>query len=604
MLDRIKKRWNIYENRYAPFLNRAENDLKFYRGEQWDTTIKDAREKAGKPALVKNRIKPKVNLIKGVQRQNRYFFKVIPTDSAEPEYAEISRGINAKLKEIENENDGEYELSECFQEGIQVGRGYLESFIKEDKSTLPAMKKILFKSRDHNRVFVDPDSVEYDLSDAKDYFICTSFSQESLIDLYPEKKEEIKKLTPNEDGEWIMMSGDDGVEHRDYPTQGKSDDSSGEDNKSKNYLLKEYYYYETVNTSYLVNSMGIFEPIEGDTKKTEKTQENIKKKALERGIEFDYKVLSISKKKWYVCTSVGELELDKQEMPIDEPHIAPYFPDRIRSIKDLDKRDLGIITDLKGCQEEYNMLSSQTLAHINSSVNSGIAAEEGALLDKEKWKKLGATPGFIGEIKKGFWGKWQKMFPEQLSQGHFTLGKDSAQEMDEISNIRPDLMGANQGDKSGRALALQQQQGFLGINFYFDNFRRTKHLLARKLVKLICWVEGYDFNKLKLVVDDTAESPTMRYANFLETKELFESGALDSPYGDLIIEGMNITNKDRYIERWNQISEFKQMAQQLQQKEQQLMQMQSKIESQAQHESPQAKAAAEQAAIQDVMGGQ
>jgi len=61
---------------------------------------------------------------------------------------------------------------------------------------------------------------------------------------------------------------------------------------------------------------------------------------------------------------------------------------------------------------------------------------------------------------------------------------------------------------------------------------------------------------LKVVIDDAVESPTMRYANMQETKELFESGALQSPYGDLIIRGTNLTNKDEYERRFQEVNEF------------------------------------------------
>lgn len=598
----VKKRWSYYKSKYSSFISRADEDIRFYRGDQWDYEVKKEREDNGKPVITKNRIKPKVNLMKGIQRQNRYFFKVIPSDTAPNGYEEVARDINARLKKIESENDGEYEISDCFQEGIEVGRSYLEVFIREDKSILPYKRDILFKQRSYNRVFVDPDSIEYDLSDARDYFIVSEFSREALKEMFPDKSKEINGITSSENENWIIDSDDDGVQKEDYDTQGDGDADSGD--KEDSLLMKEYYYFKKVKKRYFVNTSGVYEEVGDREAELEAIHSRLKAEADKReGVNYDYKFLDVEKKKWRVCVYIGDLKIEEKEMPIDEPHIAAYFPDRVKSTKELEKKDIGIIKDMKGLQEEYNLLSSQTLAHLNSSVNGGIAYEDGAIENLEKWQKLGSTSGFLGKIEKGYWGKWERLNPAQLSAGHMTLAKDSAAELDEVTNIRPDLMGANAGDKSGRALALQQQQGFMGINFYFDNFRRTKHLLARKLVKMICFIEGWEFENLKLEIDDTAESPTQRYANFLETKELFESGALDSPYGDLIIEGMNITNKDKYIQRFNEISEFKkakaqleQQAMQLQEKEAQLMQFQAQ-------ESPQAKAEAEQLAIQDAMEG-
>ena len=114
------------------------------------------------------------------------------------------------------------------------------------------------------------------------------------------------------------------------------------------------------------------------------------------------------------------------------------------------------------------------------------------------------------------------------------------------------------------------------------------------LLEHICALKALDFKKLKIVIDDTAESPTARYANWQETREVLEAtGGLQTPFADLVIDMMNINNREQWKERWAQVNEFAQFKQQ---QEQEAKMKQQQI---ALHNKPSNKAAAEKLAIAD-----
>lgn len=575
-IDHIKKRSEYFEERYGACRKAQMNDFEFYRGEQWKKTKKKEWQDAGMPTNTNNRVKGKVNLMKGEQAENRFYFKVIPNDDYDAQTPvlyegqslpidEVCRRITAEMKKIENENDGEYELSECFGDGVTCGTAYLEPYIKERLTSFPPKKYIVFEKRSYKECYPDPDAKRYDLSDAKDWFKFLEVSKDDLKVLFPNKAKEIDGLKREVK---LLEDFKDEIVSRDKYQQDQATTSSGKHKEFELLILKEYYYFKNEEETYVL-STTLQQPqrIPND-KETVITEMYEKQKAesMMQGIPFDYRIFKKQKQTWYVCATCCDELLGEQEMPIDEITCVPYYADMVSTIDELDKRVIGIVRDLKSPQDAYNRLDSLTLAHTGSSVHSGIVAEEGALVNKNKWKQFLSMPGFIGEVAKGAIKKWQQIFPNALPQGFFTLGKDKAQEMDEISNVRPDLMGANKDEQSGKALAMTLNQGHKGIHFYFDNFRRTKHILARKLVKLICYLRDVDFDMLKIVIDDATESPTTRWANYLEQRNLLETGALDSPYGDLIIQGTNLTNKDLWVQRWSEVQEFMRWKQEMEMK--------------------------------------
>jgi hypothetical protein len=128
---RIESRWGYYKARYAEYLDMARDVHLFYRGEQWTEEEKQILEAKGRPTTVKNRIAPRVELMTGYQRQNRYYFKVIASDLVGREEAEEveakAREYTAKLKQIEDEfQEAEFTVIEDDDEQLLLPSGQVE----------------------------------------------------------------------------------------------------------------------------------------------------------------------------------------------------------------------------------------------------------------------------------------------------------------------------------------------------------------------------------------------------------------------------------------------------------------------------------------------
>lgn len=614
ILAKIESRKKYYEEKYAKSISLAKKDFAYARGEQWDEeTLKSMKDEDGnliKPAITQNLIKEHLDYLRGNQSQNRYYFKVLPADNVEPNepvvydgeqvnYDKLSYELTCELKKIENDNDGEYELDDCFFEAVSgSGRSNLEVLVKEDEEEFPRKKNILFEHRRYDQSYADPDHKKYDLSDSKDHIKLTELSREDLIALIPEKEEEIKQLTRHEEDLASKENKSDGnLKYTEVEA-----DIGGNKADNTDLVLVEYFDYEWKKEYLLILPQTGQEPQkfgEDEHAKIKKQCEETEKEMQALGQPFEWLIVPLKRKCWYVTFYCSGVVLKRETLVVNGVELkrlpfCEYACDRLNSVDSIELRDLSVTRQLIGTQDIHNKAVSQLIAHLNSSIHSGIVAEQGILIDEENWEKFGSSAGFVGYVKQGGFEKWKQLTPTPISQGHTILMQLAQQMMPHISGINPNLTATSEKDESGRAKALQIRQGQTTTNYIYDNFRRTKHVLCAILLEHICALKGLEYKKLKIVVDDTSESPTARYANWQETKEVLEStGGLQTPFADLVIDMMNINNRDQWKERWMQVNEFAQFQAQKQQE------AKMHEEQVALHNNPWNKAAAEKLAIQD-----
>ncbi len=458
---RVKKSW----------IEEAKEDFEFLYGKQWDSEKKEKLEKSGKPALTINKIQPNIHLVSGIQRQNKTDFKAYPEGSEDSLAADITTRL---LKNAIKRSMCEYKLNEQFEDGITCGEGWIEPYI--DYTTDLINGQLRIKKESPFEIYIDPDSTEYDLSDAEFVVkVKQGLSKEQLNKLFPDKEKEINRIgngTINLDE--IGKGG-----HRqvtDYPDADQMDGEDEFEEKDKGYDLIEYQYKKYV-ARYV-----IADKTQGKTVETSNKEEaEAYQEQWDKGGEV--KIFKRMTPEIWICSLVGNTLVDD--------YLAPFYP-RWKSfslfaflahrttvpMKDREYMVQGIVRGLKDPQREMNKRRSQELHHLNSSTNSGWLAEEDSIKKKEDAKKYGAASGYILEYKKNA-ARPERIFPAPLSQGHAQLAAEATQDMKEISGINADLLAQNESTQSGKAIHLRQQQGMVMIQRIMDNFSFTKKLIGK-----------------------------------------------------------------------------------------------------------------------------
>ena len=480
----------------------AEEDFEYLLGSQWKDADKEKLNAAGRPALTINKIQPFVFLASGLERQNRTDYVAYPKGEEDGIAADIATML---LRHAIETCNGDYKVSESFEDAITCGKGWIEPYVDYTYDILTGDFKL--SKRTPFDIYVDPKSVEYDLSDAEYVVKLTEdLTKDQLISLYPDKESEIEKLGDgklNLDKSGSIISEVIGDK---YGVKNATDisDQTGEINEHL-YDLVEYYYKKRVMKYFIADRI---------------TGQIEEAKSKEDAIEFvEFKLNAIRKQYadkqtaagiavaegeepweagkepvvyikrnipeiWVACM-IGNGDIVKDELCWSYPQwksypFIPIFAHRTTTpIKKRENMVQGFVRSLKDPQNAYNKMRSQELNILNRSASVGWLVEEGAWVDANRTAELGSTAGINLEYKKGAI-KPEQLEPAQYPFAQAKVAQDVGQDMKELSGMNTDLLALQDSKSvSGRAIMLRQKQGMVMIQRVFDNLSQSKQILGR-----------------------------------------------------------------------------------------------------------------------------
>ena len=181
LLRLARDRFELCQEGEADIREKADKDIKFDNGEQWEK--EELSDRKGRPCPVINKVAGTNKQILGDARQNRPKIKVRPVDSgSDPFLAEVFTGL---IRNIENVSDAESAYDYGHECAVRGGYGHWRVLTEYEDDSFDQQIKI---KRLHNpfSVYFDPASVEQDYSDAKYCFITDELTKEEFEAQYPD----------------------------------------------------------------------------------------------------------------------------------------------------------------------------------------------------------------------------------------------------------------------------------------------------------------------------------------------------------------------------------------------------------------------------------
>ena len=112
--------------------------------------------------------------------------------------------------------------------------------------------------------------------------------------------------------------------------------------------------------------------------------------------------------------------------------------------------------------------------------------ESGAVLNIEEYETRGSDPTYHMELTQGGLGRVQFTSQPNISPIYQDLGATFVQSMKDSSGIQDSLMGIQTTSREpGVTVRLRQETGFAVLFVLFNNFTKSRKLLARKLLSLV-----------------------------------------------------------------------------------------------------------------------
>lgn len=205
IVDLAKKRYQRAHDAYNEDRQQAIQDTRFVLGDsenrwQWPEDVYSQRaEQLGKPCLTINITAQHCNQIINNIRQNRPSGRVLPVDNlADPDTAEILGGL---IRSIQSQSNADTAHDIAAEHAIYGGEGYwrvlTEYETDESFDQVLTIKPLV----NPQLVYVDPDAIEPDRSDAKWGFIFEDITREQAKEDHPD----IDPVSWVEDGDkgWV-----------------------------------------------------------------------------------------------------------------------------------------------------------------------------------------------------------------------------------------------------------------------------------------------------------------------------------------------------------------------------------------------------------------
>lgn len=176
-----KERFNICVTAWAEIRLAAEQDRRFYAGQQWDSNVEADRINAGRPILTINRMQQFVKQVTNEQRQNRPSIQINPVDDSTSDDAEILEGMCRHIQ-VDSEADAAYDTASQAQ--TTHGWGFIRALTEFEPGSFNQKIRIA-RVKDAFKIYPDPYCSELDFSDARYWFVFDDVPIHEYKQLYP-----------------------------------------------------------------------------------------------------------------------------------------------------------------------------------------------------------------------------------------------------------------------------------------------------------------------------------------------------------------------------------------------------------------------------------
>jgi hypothetical protein len=434
-------------------------DYRFYAGRQDSQLALAALAAQNRPATVFNEIKPKVDMLIGLAAQSKHDPLVEPVGTEDGPLSELLTGT---LKHYRRRlNLGRQEL-ECFGHTVKGGRSLLHFYVNTDN---PFKPKISVKRFSGRHFYLDPESQEYDMSDARFLFLESWLSEEELKARWPTF---------------------DISQYQGYVTGGGVDLPSFFNEARDKYRVVEAWYYKVEDTVWFEN------PINGKVENLSPKQFKEFAIACKNGIPLGQEVRKFpvpepvpgKKKNYYYRIFSGSHIME--EGP--SPYKFDGFPDALYGgYKDEDTNAwFGAIRLMKDPQRAINAMRRQ-LSHLLQTLPKGILVHEvGAILNIEEYETDSANPGFHMEVGVGGLQKYKFETQPSISPVYSEYSATCSQSLKDISGIQNEMMGQETSSRTPGVTVRNRQETNLAVLYtLYDNYRESRINGDRILLKFI-----------------------------------------------------------------------------------------------------------------------
>ncbi|MFH1718519.1 MAG: hypothetical protein ABIF19_14280 [Planctomycetota bacterium] len=498
--------------------DRAEKHQDFFRGgtHQWTQEEYDTYKSRGVEPITINRCKPIVKSLLGMYLQSRQEVRVRPRRGGSSTVAQVH---TETLKHCQDVSYADYVYAQAFMRGGIDTESYLK--LEIDMAANVNGQPII-KPRSIFDIQVDRNAVEYDLNESAKYIIERQWMDcDELKALYPGRDDELAKAFESVDSleskpaerlaKWMTQEGE---------TVSGGDDE-GEQIPDMELLRKYRYLTHECWWKAITPALIVGDTQTGQT--TIVTEEKQVLKLVRKGKKSVRFVLTpYANKVLHKTVMMGGLMLEDKPEPFGKG-MNDYPIVRFSPLLD-EGYAIGFLDDAVSLNREENIHRTQTIRILNQTANSGwLVGSDNNKPYVRILKNFGSVPGIV--LPKDKFGNYiEKIQPNQLPVGHFTMGKQFEQDIKRTSGVDDATQGYTTGQsESGRAINLKMQSNRQASEIFFDNWYHTLEIFGTLLLKVNMASNFYNDDEIKAIVEESSliDMRLMAKAKAVMTGQMF-----------------------------------------------------------------------------------
>lgn len=549
--------------------NRAEMamDEDYYDNIQWTLDEIETLRDRGQAPTVYNVISQSINWILGSEKRGRVDFKVLPRRKADGKAAERK---SALLKYLSDVNHTAYERSRAFEEAVKAGIGWLECQYQDEDDGEP----IYSGSESWRNILYDSTYRRLDMQDCRYLFRVKWVDLDVAIAMWPDREAALIEAATDGYETWGAddEDGDDAMDSNEYERAVNGGGRDAFEYGRRRVRLIECWFRKPV------------------------TVQKLKGRAADtdfRGEVYDpdderhmYEVMTgrcevatgpMMRMHCAIMTTKAMLTVAPSPYRHNRYPFTPVWGYR----RARDGMPYGVTRFMRGMQDDVNKRMSKTLYILSSNKVFLPKGALGADGDIEEFRQEIARPDAVIEYEPG--RRPEVDIDRNLAPAHLELASRSIQMIQQVGGVTDELLGRATNAVSGVAIEARQEQGSVGTSGIFDNLRLAYQQHGEKELSLIeqFMTEEKQFRitnsrgqpeyvnvndglpenditrtKADFIVDEVDWKASMRQAATAELMQL--AGQLPPEIAvamlDLLVESMDIQNRDELVKRIRQIN--------------------------------------------------
>ena len=482
--------------------DRAEQYQDFFRGgtHQWSEEEYNLYKSKGVEPITINRCKPVLKGLLGMYLQSRQEVNIRPRRGGSATVAQVHKEV---IKHTQDVSYADYVYCQVFMRGGIDTEAYLK--LRIDRG-MNVNGQPVIEGKSIWDISVDRNAIEYNLNDSAAYVIEREWlDQDEIKALWPiqDKEGKIGEAINSEDalGQRTVerlakyASGEGGVD-------GSYDDDENEQIpdiellREYRFLIHRVYWKEIVPALIVSDLQEQKMAIVTDEKKILKLHRKGKKSKR-------YVITGYAQKKLHETVLLGDHMLEDNPEPLGKG-VNDYPIVRYSPIWDQGYA-IGALDDVVSLNREENIHRTQTTRILNQTANSGwLVGSDNNQEYVNILKNFGSVTGIV--LPKDKFGNYiEKIKPNELPVGHFTMGQQYERDIKRVSGVDDASQGLETGKAdSGKALNLKIQSNRSANEIMFDNLYRSLEIFGNMLLKVQLANKFYTDEEIKAIVSESS----------------------------------------------------------------------------------------------------